>query len=121
MGGGAVLQGTWGKPPQDSIGIAATDVRLSSQPAAGFETGSELVLESYYKAFLTRHSPWYRIFNSSIIPADRSPMQTARSLLEIRGLILTCANSRPYLKTSSSAPMSLRCGAVPGTRYVFCC
>ncbi len=55
MGGGAVLQGTWGKRPQDSIGIAATDVRLSSQPAAGFETGSELVLESYYKAFLTRH------------------------------------------------------------------
>jgi porin len=55
IGGGAVLQGTWGNRPQDSIGVAATGVRLSPQPTTGIGTGKELVLESYYKVFLTRH------------------------------------------------------------------
>jgi carbohydrate-selective porin OprB len=55
VGGGAVLQGTWGRRAQDSIGMAATRVRFSTQPGAGFETDNEFVIESYYKAFLTRH------------------------------------------------------------------
>jgi porin len=55
VGGGAVLQGTWGRRAQDSVGLAATRVRFSTQPGAGFETDNEFVIESYYKAFLTRH------------------------------------------------------------------
>jgi porin len=55
IGGGAVLQGTWLNRVQDSIGIAATGVRFSSQPGAGYEMGSEIVIEGYYKVSLTRH------------------------------------------------------------------
>ena len=55
LGGGAVLQGTWNNRPHDVIGIAATQVRLSSQATAGLRAGDELVIESYYKVLLNKH------------------------------------------------------------------
>ena len=55
LGGGAVLQAPFGSRTQDSIGIAATSVRFSSRPGAGFELGGELVLEGYYKATIGKH------------------------------------------------------------------
>jgi porin len=55
VGAGTVLQGPLRKRSQDAIGVAVTWVRFSSQPAAGFDLRSEMVLESYYKATLTKH------------------------------------------------------------------
>jgi len=46
VGGGAVLQGTFNKRAQDSIGVAATWVRLSSDPAGAFELPEEMVFET---------------------------------------------------------------------------
>jgi porin len=54
-GGGAVLQAPFRKRGQDAIGIAATWVRFSLHPGAGFELASESVLEGYYKATLNKH------------------------------------------------------------------
>jgi carbohydrate-selective porin OprB len=55
LGGGAVLQAPIARRSQDSLGVAATWVRFSSQPEAGFDWQAELVLESYYKVAITRH------------------------------------------------------------------
>lgn len=55
IGGGAVLQAPFGKRSQDAIGVAATAVRFSSSPGAGFEWDGELVFEGYYKATLGKH------------------------------------------------------------------
>ncbi len=55
VGGGAILQGPARRRSQDSVGLAATWVRFSSEPEAGFDSRSELVLESYYKVALNRH------------------------------------------------------------------
>jgi porin len=55
LGGGAVLQGPFRKRSHDGIGMAATWVRFSSQPAAGFDLPSELTLEAYYKVAIMRH------------------------------------------------------------------
>lgn len=62
VGGGAVLQGTFRKRPQDSIGIAATWVRLSSDPGAAFELPGELVYETYYKASFNKHLAFVQDF-----------------------------------------------------------
>ena len=55
LGGGAVLQGPFRKRSQDGIGVAATWVRFSSQPAAGFNLPGELTVETYYKVAINRH------------------------------------------------------------------
>ncbi len=55
VGGGLVLQGMNPKRHQDSIGIAATWVHFSSQPAARFEYSGEMIFETYYKALISRH------------------------------------------------------------------
>jgi porin len=55
LGGGAVLQGPLRKRSHDGIGMAATWVRFSSQPAAGFDLPSELTLETYYKMAIMRY------------------------------------------------------------------
>lgn len=55
LGGGAVLQAPLACRPHDSLGAGATWVRFSSEPPAGFELPTELVLETYYKLALTRH------------------------------------------------------------------
>lgn len=55
FGSGAVLEGVVHKRSQDFVGVAATWVRLSSQPAAHFEYPSELILELYYKAVISSH------------------------------------------------------------------
>jgi len=55
VGGGAILQGPLQRRRQDSIGLAATWVRFSSEPNAGFDLRSELVLESYYKVAFDKH------------------------------------------------------------------
>jgi porin len=55
FGGGSVLQGPFRKRSQDAIGMAATWVRFSQQPGAGFDLPSELALEGYYKAALNKH------------------------------------------------------------------
>jgi len=54
-GGGAILQGPLQRRSQDSIGLAATWVRFSSESNAGFDLRSELVLESYYKFAFNKH------------------------------------------------------------------
>lgn len=54
-GGGTVLQGLFRKRRQDAIGAAATWIRFSSEPAAGFDLRSETAVETYYKASLTKH------------------------------------------------------------------
>lgn len=55
VGEGMVLQAPFVSRPQDAVGAAATWVRFSTHPSAGFENSAELVLESYYKFTLTRH------------------------------------------------------------------
>ena len=55
VGGGAILQGPWQRRSRDSIGLAATWVRFSSEPHAGFDLRSELALESYYKVPFNKH------------------------------------------------------------------
>jgi porin len=55
LGGGAVLQAPLARRPQDSFGAAATWVRFSSEPAAGFQLPAELILETYYKVTVTRN------------------------------------------------------------------
>jgi carbohydrate-selective porin OprB len=55
IGAGTVVQGIVPKRSQDSIGIATTWVRFSSQPAAAFDLPTELILESYYKIAITKH------------------------------------------------------------------
>lgn len=55
VGGGAVLQAPFTKRSRDAIGMAATWVRFSSHPGAGFDLRSELALESYYKATINKH------------------------------------------------------------------
>lgn len=54
-GGGAILQGPLQRRSQDSIGLAATWVRFSSEPEAGFDLRSEFVAESYYKIPFNKH------------------------------------------------------------------
>jgi carbohydrate-selective porin OprB len=55
VGGGAILQGPLQRRSQDSIGLAATWVRFSSEPEAGFDLRSEFVVESYYKIPFNKH------------------------------------------------------------------
>jgi carbohydrate-selective porin OprB len=62
VGGGTVLQGTFRKRAQDSIGFATTWVRFSSDPAAAFELPGEVVLETYYKASFNKHFAFVQDF-----------------------------------------------------------
>lgn len=62
LGAGAVLQGPFHKRPQDSIGVAETWVRFSSQPAAGFDLSGELILETYYKVPIGKHIAFVQDF-----------------------------------------------------------
>ncbi len=55
VGGGAILQGPLQRRSRDSVGLAATWVRFSSEPNAEFDLPSELVLESYYKITFNKH------------------------------------------------------------------
>lgn len=55
LGGGAILQGTLRGRVQDSVGVATTWIRFSSDPAAGFELPGELIFETYYKLSVTKH------------------------------------------------------------------
>lgn len=55
IGGGAVLQAPFTRRDKDSFGIAATWLKFSSAPTAGFDYGSELILESYYKASVRKY------------------------------------------------------------------
>ena len=62
VGGGAVLQGTFHRRPQDSVGVATTWVRFSSDPAAGFELPAEIIFETYYKLSITKHFAFVQDF-----------------------------------------------------------
>ena len=55
IGGGAILQGPLQRRSQDSLGLAATWVRFSSEPQAGFGLRSEFVVETYYKIPFNKH------------------------------------------------------------------
>jgi porin len=55
VGGGTILQAPFQRRSLDSIGLAATWVRFSSEPNAEFDLPSELVLESYYKITFNKH------------------------------------------------------------------
>jgi len=55
VGGGAVLEAPLTERSHDAIGMAATWVRFSSHPSAGFDLRGELALESYYKATINKH------------------------------------------------------------------
>lgn len=55
FGGGAVWQAPLASRPHDGLGFAATWVKFSSQPAAGFDYDGEVIVESYYKMAFTRH------------------------------------------------------------------
>jgi carbohydrate-selective porin OprB len=55
VGGGGVWQAPLGSRPHDGLGFAATWVRFSSQPAAGFDYGGELIAEGYYKLAVNHH------------------------------------------------------------------
>jgi carbohydrate-selective porin OprB len=83
VGGGAILQGPLQRRKQDSVGFATTWVRFSSEPNAGFDLRSELVLESYYKVTFNSTLLWCRIFNFCIIPAVCAGTGTV--LLLLRG------------------------------------
>jgi carbohydrate-selective porin OprB len=61
VGGGAILQGIFLRP-KDSIGIAATWVRFSSDPAAAFALPGEMVFETYYKASFSKHLAFVQDF-----------------------------------------------------------
>ena len=54
-GGGLVLQAPFAQRPQDAVGVAATQVRFSGEPAAGFDQHTEMVFETYYKITVNRH------------------------------------------------------------------
>ena len=62
VGGGAILQGTFHRRPKDSVGVATTWVRFSSDPAAGFELPAELIFETYYKLSITKHFAFVQDF-----------------------------------------------------------
>jgi carbohydrate-selective porin OprB len=62
VGAGSVLQGPFHRRSGDGIGTAVTWVRFSSDPAAGFDFASELVLESYYKAAINKHVSFVQDF-----------------------------------------------------------
>lgn len=62
LGAGTVLQGTRHKRTQDSIGVAITWVRFSTEPAASFDYRGEFILESYYKAAITKHLSFVQDF-----------------------------------------------------------
>ena len=62
VGGGAILQGTFHRRRKDSVGVAATWVRFSSDPAAGFELPAELIFETYYKLSITKHFAFVQDF-----------------------------------------------------------
>lgn len=62
IGGGGVLQGPWRRRGQDSIGIAATWVQLSSHDDEGHERAGELIFESYYKAAFGKHVAFIQDF-----------------------------------------------------------
>jgi porin len=49
-----VLTRPFSHRPHDSLGLGATWVRFSEQPAAGFQQPGEFTLEAYYKVRLTR-------------------------------------------------------------------
>ena len=55
LGAGAVLQAPSERRPGDAVGLAVTRVGFSSAPQAQFEHHSELVMETYYRASVSRH------------------------------------------------------------------
>jgi carbohydrate-selective porin OprB len=55
VGAGAVLQAPFTKRAKDSMGIAATSLRFSTRPGAGFDYRSELIFESYYRAPINKY------------------------------------------------------------------
>jgi porin len=62
VGGGAVLQGVSAKRSHDGIGVAATWVRFSAEPAARFNHRGELAWEAYYKAAISKHLAFVQDF-----------------------------------------------------------
>jgi len=55
IGEGAILQAPLQRRNHDSMGLAGTWVRFSSEPQPGFDLRSELVLEGYYKVPFNNH------------------------------------------------------------------
>jgi len=55
IGGGAILQAPFTQRSKDSLGIAATHLRFSTEPAAGFDFPSESILEGYYRAPVNKY------------------------------------------------------------------
>ena len=55
VGGGGVLQSPFRRRMHDSIGVAATWVRFTSDHDAGFQLSSETAFETYYKVALNKH------------------------------------------------------------------
>ncbi len=55
LGGGAVWQAPLASRPNDGLGFAATWVRFSPQPAAGFDYDGELITEGFYKLSFSHH------------------------------------------------------------------
>lgn len=53
-GGGGVASGMLRFRPGDAVGTAVTWVRLTSASGAGYDTGSEMAAEVYYKVALSR-------------------------------------------------------------------
>lgn len=62
IGGGGVVQGPWGRRGQDSIGVAATWVRLASESGEGPALSGEFIFESYYKAAFGKHVAFIQDF-----------------------------------------------------------
>jgi len=62
IGGGLVLQGPFHRRNQDGVGTAVTWVHFSSDPAAGFDFGSELAVETYYKVVFSKHFAFVQDF-----------------------------------------------------------
>lgn len=83
IGGGAVLQGPWGRRGQDSMGTAATWVQLSSQNEQVPSVAGELIIETYYKAVLGKHAAFIQDFQlvhdaAGAHPSSNWPVITPR-------------------------------------------
>lgn len=52
IGGGVVLHSPFAARPHDSIGMAATSVRFTDEPDAGYQYHTESAIEAYYKVGL---------------------------------------------------------------------
>ena len=55
LGAGLVLRAPFASRPEDGLGVAATWIHFSDDPAAGFDRNTEWVPESYYKISLNKN------------------------------------------------------------------